>query len=238
LGYFTIPKATRCFKSFGTDSSLIPDSRTIVSNAELIRTHCPSCGLSDFVRIELALDLESHFQEKALMNQQAGGQGKGLSKLAIAQRIDTRREVARLARVSSGNVPKVKNILAHGCSSLQQAARTKEVSINLADKWSHEPQAQQQEYLRLARIERGIKRKARNLVAAHLARVSPSTRDRQVLNLSDLVGLVNQLASHAAKQSIDIGSIEVDVVDAPGRMIFVTEELARFFTPQKGILVR
>lgn len=39
---------------------------------ELIRTHCASRGLTDFVRIELALDLEPHFQEKALMNQQAG----------------------------------------------------------------------------------------------------------------------------------------------------------------------
>ena len=56
---------------------------------ELIRTHCASRGLTDFVRIELALDLEPHFQVKALMNQQAGGQGKGLSKLTKAQRLDT-----------------------------------------------------------------------------------------------------------------------------------------------------
>lgn len=48
---------------------------------ELIQTHCASRGLTDFVRIELALDLELHFQEKALMNQQAGGQSKGLSKM-------------------------------------------------------------------------------------------------------------------------------------------------------------
>ena len=93
---------------------------------ELIRTHCASRGLTDFVRIELALDLEPHFQVKALKNQRAGGQGKGLSKLTKAQRLDTRREVARVADVSSGNVRKVKNILTHGCSSLLQAAREAE----------------------------------------------------------------------------------------------------------------
>ena len=93
------------------------------------------------------------------MHQQAGGQGKGLSKLTIAQRVDTRRDVARLAGVSSGNVRKVKNISTHASAALLQAARIEEVSINLADKWCLEPEAQQQEYLRLRRIERGIKRK-------------------------------------------------------------------------------
>jgi hypothetical protein len=191
---------------------------------ELIRTHCASRGLTDFVRIELALDLEPHFQEKALMNQQAGGQGKGLSKLTIAQRVNTRREVARLAGVSSGNVRKVKHILTHASSSLLQAARTEEVSINLADKWSHEPERQQQENLRLLRIERGIKRKARNLVAAHLARVA-TTRVRKVIKLSDLVGLLN-----------DISSIEVEIVDAPGRTMFATKELIHSLTPRQGAL--
>jgi hypothetical protein len=193
---------------------------------ELIRTHCSIRGLTDFVRIELALDMEPYFQEKALMHQQAGGQGKGSSKLTIAQRVDTRREVARLAGLSSGNVKKVKNILTRACSSLLRAAREEEVSINLADKWCLEPEAQQQEYLRLTRTERGIKRKARNLVAAHLARVSSSPRDRQVIKLSDLVGRLD-----------DIGSIEVEIVDAPGRTILATKELIHSLIPPQGILV-
>ena len=192
---------------------------------ELIRTHGPSHGLTDFVRIELALDLEPYFQQKALANQLAGGQGKVLSKLTIAQRVDTRREVARIAGVSSGNVRKVKNILTHACPSLLQAAREEEVSINLADKWCLEPEGQQQEYLRRMRIERGIKRTARILVAANLARVSPSTRDRQAIRLSDLVGLLD-----------DIGSIQVEIVDAPGKAIFVTKELIHSLTLQQEVL--
>lgn len=193
---------------------------------ELIRTHCASRGLTDFARIELALDLEPHFQEKALLNQQAGGHGKGLSKLTTAQRVNTRLEVARLAGVSCGNVRKVKNILTHACSSLLQAARKDEVSINLADKWCSEPELRQQEYLRLMRIERGIKRKARNLVAAHFALVSPSTRDRQVIKLSALVGSLS-----------DISSLEVEIVDAPGKVLLATKELIHSLTPRQGALV-
>jgi hypothetical protein len=192
---------------------------------ELIRTHCASRGLTDFVRIELALDLEPHFQEKALMNQQAGGQGKGLSKLTIAQRVDSRQKIARLAGVSSGNVRKVKTILTHACSLLLQAARKKEVSINLADKWCLEPETQQQEYLRLMRIERGIKRKATNIVAAHLARAASTTRNRQVITMSELVGLLNNTRS-----------VEVEIVDAPGRAIFVTKDLIDSLARQEKLV--
>jgi hypothetical protein len=192
---------------------------------EIIRTHCSSPGLTDFVRIELALDLEPSFQQQALMNQQAGGQGKGLSKMTTAQRIDTRREVARVARVSSGNVQKVKNILAHACPSLLQATREEEVSINLADKWSLEPEAQQKELLRRIRMQRGMKRKAVNLVAAVLARATSSTRDRRLIKLSDLIGLLN-----------DVAPIEVEIVDAPGKTIFVTNELIHSLTPRQEVL--
>jgi hypothetical protein len=194
---------------------------------ELLRAHCPSRGLTSFVRIELALDLEPYFREKALMNQQAGGQDKGLSKLTRAQQVDTRREIARLAGVGSGNVRKVKNILTHACSSLMQAARTQEVSINLADRWSHKPHVEQKECLRRSRIERGLKRTARNLVAAHSARVSRYARDQQVMKLTDLVELLK-----------DTDSIEVETLDAPGRMIFVTKELIDSLTPRQGVLVR
>ena len=191
---------------------------------ELIRTHCSLRGLADFVRIELALELEPCFREQALMHQQAGGQGKGSSKLTKAQRVDTRREVARVAGVGPGNVRKVRNILTHACSFLLQAARTEEVSINLADKWSLEPEVKQQEYLRLFRTERGIQKKARTLTG-DLARLSPSERDNQAIKLTDFVSFINQLAVSTTDLSIELGSLEVTVVNAPGRTICVTQEL-------------
>jgi hypothetical protein len=204
----------------------------------LIQTHHASEGLNDFVRIELALDLELHFQEKARLNRQAGGRCKGLSKLTEAERADSRREVARLAHVSVGNVHKVKHIRADACSSLQEAARTREVSINLADKWSYEPVAEQQEYLRLRRIQRGIRKKARQLVASHLAEISPSKADKRVFKMSDLVRLVNHLATIAPEQSNELGPIEVILVSGPGRTIFITEELIQALRTQHEVLTK
>jgi len=194
--------------------------------------------LSDFIRIELALDLEPHFKDKALLNRQEGGRLKGLSRLTGAEKVNSRIEIARVAYVSVGNVHKVKYILGHACSPIKEAARTGEISINLADKWSHEPESKQQEYLRLLRIERGIRRKARDLVAAELAGVSPSKSDEQVIRLSDIVGLVHQLTAIAPEQSREFGSIEVRVVQGPGRAIFVTEELIHALTSQQKALVR
>ncbi len=51
---------------------------------ELIRKHRRSQGLTDFIRIELALDLEPYLKDKALLNRQTGGRLKGLSKLTTS----------------------------------------------------------------------------------------------------------------------------------------------------------
>jgi len=193
---------------------------------ELIRTHRPCLGLTDFVRIELALDLEPYFREKALMNQQAGGQDKGLSKLTEAQQVDTRREIARLAGVGAGNVRKVKNILTHASPPLLEAAKTAEVSINLAEKWSHEPYDRQKEFLRLHRINRGIEKKARQFVSRHLSQRSKTTPNPQVIKLPELIELLN-----------DANLVNVEIIDAPGMAIFVTRELINALTPPQAVLV-
>ena len=204
---------------------------------ELIRKHRRSQGLTDFIRIELALDLESYFYYKALLNRQAGGRLKGLSKLTGAEKVNSRTEIARVAQVSVGNVHKVKYILTHACSALKEATRTGEVSINLGEKWSHEPESKQYEHLRLRRIERGLRRKARHLVAAELASVTPSKPEEQVIRLSDLVALVSQLTTIAPHRSEELNSIEVKRVDGPGRAIFVTEELMQALRPQQEVLL-
>jgi hypothetical protein len=204
----------------------------------LIQTHRPSQGLSDFIRIELALDLEPYFREQAVLTQQAGGRGKGLSKLAEAERINSRREVARVAGVSLGNVTKVKHILAKGCPSILEAARTEEVSINLADKWSRESGAIQQEQLRRLRVEQGIRRKARQLVVAHLAKSPVPEADEPAFRVSDLVRLVNQLTDVAPEQLDELGSIEIGLVSGPGKEIFMTEELVHALQRRNEVLIR
>jgi hypothetical protein len=205
---------------------------------ELIRQHRRSQGLSDFIRIELALDLEPYLKDKALLNRRAGGRLKGLSKLTTAEKVNSRTEIARVAQVSVGNIHKVKYILTHASSQLKEAARTSEISINLAEKWSHESDPKQNEYLRLLRIERGIRRKARHLVAAESARVTASRHDERVIRLSDLVALVNRLTTIAPEHSKELDSIEVNLVDGPGRAIFITGELIRALTPQQEVLGR
>jgi hypothetical protein len=78
----------------------------------LLQKQRPSSGLNDFIRICLALDLEPFLREKAQANQQAGGQNKGSSNLTEADRVDVRSEIANLAGVGTGNVTKVKQLLA------------------------------------------------------------------------------------------------------------------------------
>jgi hypothetical protein len=191
---------------------------------ELIRRHRQSQGLVDFIRIELALDLEPYFKERALVNRRTGGRLKGLSTLTGAEKVNSRTEVARIAQVSVGNVHKVKYILNQACSPLREAARRAEISINLADKWSHEPEAKQQEYLRLTRIERGIRKKARQSVA-DLARLENLQSNPRVFRLSDLMAMSRGLNEVAPEASQELDAIEVKIVSGPGRAIFVTQEL-------------
>ncbi len=191
---------------------------------ELIRKHSRSQGLTDFTRIELALDLEPHLKRRATLNSQAGGRLKGLSKLTTAEKVNARKEIARVAQVSVGNVHKVKNILTYSCRALKEAARTGEISINLADKCCHEPEAKQQEYLRLIRIERGIRKKARQSVA-DLARLENLQFNPRVLRLSDLLAMSRSLSEIAPEAAQELNAIEVKIVSGPGRAIFVTQDL-------------
>jgi hypothetical protein len=205
---------------------------------ELIRKHRRSQGLTDFIRIELALDLEAYFKDKAFLNRQVGGRLKGLSKLTAAEKVNSRTEIARIAQVSVGNVHKVKYILGHACTPLKEATRTGEISINLGDKLSHEEDARQRESLRQLRIERGLRRKARRLVSAELAQVAPSNPEEQTMRLADLVALLSRLTTSEPERSREIDSIEVKLVDGPGQAIFITEQLIRTLRPQQEVLVR
>ncbi len=189
----------------------------------LIQTHRRAHGLNDFIRIQLALDMEPQLNVKALLNRQQGGRLKVLSKLTEAEKVDSRKEIARVAQVSSGNVHKVKYILAHACSLLKEAARTGEISINLAEKWSHKPESKQQENLRLVRISRGLRKKARNLVTAQID-LSPQLQ-LHTIKVADLLKLVHQLSVIFPQQSNELGSIEVKFVQGVGRAILVPQEL-------------
>lgn len=195
----------------------------------LIQTHRRSHGLNDFRRIELALDREQSFKEQALLNRSEGGRLKALSTLTEAEKVDSRKEIARLAHVSVGNVHKVKYILANSCSPLTEAARTGEISINLAEKWSHAPEAEQCENLRQNRIQRGIRKKARNLVASHAVVLARPKPEQQVIRLADFLNFLHHLNAIASEQSSELASIDVKFVKDLEKTILVPEDLFSAF---------
>ena len=182
-----------------------------------------SNGPNAFSRILLALDLEPLLTDKARSNQQAGGQNKGSSKLAEAERLDVRKEIARIAGVSVGNVTKVKQLTTTAHSDIVKALRDKELSIHRAWLWSKLSPEEQREKLLLNQSKRGIARTIRHLLSPYLMKSSPL-----VAKLGDLTKLVSAL------QSGQLGSVRVVSIKVPGNFVFVAEELLRNLEAQES----
>lgn len=136
----------------------------------LLRRNRGAKGISDFVRILMALELEPWFQERARSNQRFGGQQKGSSHLAEADRLDVRIKVARAADVSSGNVSKVKQILRSGIHAIRDAVVTGEITINRAHAWAKLSPSSQALRLSDFRNENGIRRTIVVLLRQHQKR--------------------------------------------------------------------
>ncbi len=198
-----------------------------------IETHLPCRGLNAYCRIIFALDVEQVLKDRAQANQQAGGRDKGSSNLTEAKNLDVRSEIAAIAHVSTGNVTKVKQLRKTASAEVNHAVRTGEISIHKAWQWSYESPEQQSENLRLRRIERGIKRKARALVAEHQAKLlSPPTKMASV-TVSEFF---NRLSSMYAENSTGVGTVKILVLDVPGKGIYLAQDVAKFFEPpQEGL---
>jgi hypothetical protein len=180
----------------------------------LLQRHRLSRGLNDFTRICLALELEPSLKSKGRAQQQAGGKNKGSSTLTKAARLDARKEIARIAGVSVGNVTKVKQLTATAHPDIITALREKELSIHRAWLWSKIAPENQREKLWLNQSKRGISKTIRRLLSSHLPKTKPP-----VLKASDLIKLMSTL------QSGDLGSITVMPINIPGKIILITEEL-------------
>ncbi len=195
----------------------------------LIQSHRPSRGLNAYSRILLALDLQPSLQEKARANQQAGGRNKGSSKLTEANRLDGRSEIAAVADVSTGNVTKVRQLRRKAHATIEQALRAGEISIHKAWQWSDGSPKKQLENLRLRRLERGIKKKARTLVVEHQAATLRSAPDPRSFTVRDLVSLVNCLSAMSMDESSELGTVVMATLDVSGKGIYITQELLRAF---------
>ena len=190
----------------------------------LLERHRRSDGLNAFSRTLLALELEPWFKEKARLNQRAGGQNKGSSKLTEAARLDVRSKIAAAAGVSVGNVTKVKQLTTTAHSDLLQALRSGEISIHRGWRWSMAPPEEQQAAFRLFQSERGIKKTIRTLVSRHRSKSLPA--------VPDLGDLARQLS---ALDTSKFGLVSMAVIRAPGRVIFLTEEIYQALRSQEEL---
>jgi hypothetical protein len=162
----------------------------------------PTRGVNGFCRTLLALELEPWLKLRAQANQKIGGVRKGSSNLTEADRLDVRAEIATTAGVSTGNVTKVKQILAKALPELLQALRSGEVSVHRAWLWLAEPE-HQLDHLSLYRDRRGINRAVDALLSAHHNHVHQEQ--------FDLGHLATALAGLDSKQRENLLISEVNV---------------------------
>jgi hypothetical protein len=121
--------------------------------------HQARSGWNAFVRVHLALALETNLQERALDNMRAGGRCKGSANLPEAQHIDVREEIARIAGVCPRYVSNVKSILAVAHPRLIEGLRDSTLTINRAIQFCKSPRAEQ-----LAQFVRYSEERATNRV--------------------------------------------------------------------------
>lgn len=186
----------------------------------LIQTHHRVRGLNDFCLIVLALELEPMLRERARVNQQRGGHEKVSSNLSKAERLDVRKEIARAASASAGNVTKVRDLLERAQPEVLKALRQGEVSIHRAWQWLKKP-AQQTELLQIYRNRCGITRKIGELLRAH-----------QNGTAKEQVNVENLAAALAAFDTAQRDAVVVAELDLPGHTLIVSRSLRQALTRQ------
>ena len=190
----------------------------------LIQRHRRSNGLNDFIRILLALELEPWFREKALAHQRSGGHAKGSSILTEAERLDVRKEIARIAVVSAGNVTKVKQLIPTANPDVINALRNTEISIHRAWSWRRMSPSEQTQKLLERQSTKHLRRTIRQMVSQHRSRKSSIPVD-----VNDLIDLVSAIRSGK------FGAVEVVPVKGAANIVFVGEGLLRAHKTQKEL---
>ena len=177
----------------------------------VIERHRASEGLNDYGRIVLALRLEPYFREHCRRQQLARSNDLPSSNLTNDTRRDVRKDIARLADVSTGNLTKVKQILDSVIPEVRERLLRGEVSIHRAWLWRKRPRKGQRDalwdHLHLGSLKKTIDR----LVRAH------AEAGASVQSVDDLAPIV---LGGLAK--LDADDITVTVVDVPGRAVVVT----------------
>ena len=164
----------------------------------ILQTHRRPEWLNAFSRVQLALELEPWFRERARANQSAGGKDKVSSKLTEDRRLDCRKQIATLAGVSTGNVTKVKQILeSAGAQKLIEALRSDEISIHRAWTLRSLSTSKLESALGYQKFKKRRSERIRKLLARHGPKPDPIVDSLRHLNLG-LKGLKNapRMAAH------------------------------------------
>ena len=183
----------------------------------MLDKHRRTDRLNDFCRIVMALALEPYWRTRAREHQRQGGAGKLSSKLTKADTIDVRVELARAAGVGTGNVTKVKQLLATTTPKVRDALRQGAVKIHRAWQWRHLPPNRQNEELNKYRHGKDIKHTIRQTIR-HLLRKHRAPQD----NVLSLEKFAARLAGPARGA---LANATLLVAELPGPAIVVTRDL-------------
>ena len=144
--------------------------------------------LNPFCCFALALTQVKPLAEQAKENRVLGGRKKQLAKLPKDQKIDVRKEVARLAGRAERNVDKVRLVLERGIDRLKTMAREGTISIDAAAKLA-EMSGEQQRY------ELEVRQSRRDQKTRIQAR-STTGRDTAMLLIKRLMPLLEKAEKH------------------------------------------
>jgi len=178
----------------------------------ILNHHKPRRGWNAFVRIRLALTMESSLQKKALDNMRAGGRYKGSANLPEAQRLDVRQQIAHAAGVGVRNVSNVKVILKTAHPRLIAALREGTLTINAAMQFCKLPKSEQLERL----IRRSEERETDKVIRRSIAHPKEQTIG------ADGATILDALRQQEARQP---GSVVVRLSRRQHTVILVGQDL-------------
>jgi len=142
--------ATRWNLEYETEAKRFKDENEV--KEWMINNQFGRRNLSNYQRSVLALELESVFSERAKENLSDGGKG-----CQISDKVDTKKELAKLANVSHDTIAKVKVIEANAEDVVKEKLLNGEISINQAYKEIKEQKAEEYKQKIVERIEAKVK---------------------------------------------------------------------------------
>lgn len=177
----------------------------------VIQRHRAADGLNAYARVMLALRLEPLLRKKIAPSKETiVDSQRRSSNLTKREARDVRQDIARIACVSTGNVTKVKQLLAAVVPEIQYRLLCGDVSIHRAWQWRSLSKKAQRDVLSAHLNRRGIKAAIRELVKKHTG--APAPADPVDFAATILRGLA----------TCDPADLAVAVVDIPGRALVVT----------------